>query len=45
MDGDVLDQPLAHDPDPAAVVQGVAILAAGPHRSILLDIPELDAGS
>ena len=29
MERDVLDQPLAEYPDPAAVVQGLAVLAAG----------------
>jgi hypothetical protein len=28
----VLDEPFAHDPYPASVVQSFAILAAGPHR-------------
>ena len=32
MERHVLDEPLADDPDPASVVQGVTVLAAGSHR-------------
>jgi hypothetical protein len=32
MERHVVDEPLADDPDPASVVQGVAVLASGSHR-------------
>jgi hypothetical protein len=31
----VLHEPFSHDPYPASVVQGFAILVAGPHRLLL----------
>jgi hypothetical protein len=31
MHGDILDQALAHDIDPAPIAQGLSILGTGPH--------------
>lgn len=42
MEGHVIDEPLADDPDPASVMQGVTVLAPGSHK-LVPSLPPPDA--